>query len=101
MGGNSPNGTRTKAVLPDVGPVEISVPRDREGSFEPKIVRKRQKRLSGVNEMVISLAARGLTTGEVQAHPARWSGSPGSLGSRWPVRRPAAGRGSRPADRSL
>lgn len=66
--GNSRNGTRAKTVLTDVGPVEITVPRDREGSFEPKIVKKRQKRLSGVDEMVISLAAKGLTTGEVQAH---------------------------------
>ena len=67
-GGNSRNGTRGKTVLTDVGPVEIAVPRDREGSFEPKIVKKRRKRLSGVDEMVISLAAKGLTTGEVQAH---------------------------------
>lgn len=67
-GQNSRNGTRSKTVLTDVGPVEISVPRDRDGSFEPKIVRKRQKRLSGIDEIVISLAAKGLTTGEVQAH---------------------------------
>ncbi|MCA1224372.1 IS256 family transposase, partial [Streptomyces sp. 8L] len=73
-GGNSRNGTRGKTVLTDVGPVEIAVPRDREGSFEPKIVKKRQKRqkrqkrLSGVDERVISLAAKGLTTCEVQAH---------------------------------
>ncbi|WP_405799969.1 IS256 family transposase [Streptomyces halstedii] len=67
-GGNSRNGTRGKTVLTDVGPVEIAVSRDREGSFEPKIVKKRRKRLSGVDEMVISLAAKGLTTGEVQAH---------------------------------
>ncbi|GAB2785437.1 hypothetical protein GCM10027073_17400 [Streptomyces chlorus] len=67
-GGNSRNGTRGKTVLTEVGPVEISVPRDRDGTFEPKIVRKRQKRLSGVDEMVISLSAKGLTTGEVQAH---------------------------------
>ncbi|NEA19600.1 transposase, partial [Streptomyces halstedii] len=67
-GGNSRNGTRGKTVLTDVGPVEIAVPRDREGSFEPKIVKKRQKRLSGVDEMVISLAAKGLTTGGVQVH---------------------------------
>ncbi|MET8177158.1 IS256 family transposase [Streptomyces clavifer] len=50
-------------------------PRDREGSFEPKIVKKRQKRLSGVDEMVISLAAKGLTTGEVQAHLAEVYGA--------------------------
>ncbi|MFE0547811.1 IS256 family transposase [Streptomyces sp. NPDC058891] len=74
-GGNSRNGTRAKTVLTDVGPVEIAVPRDRDGSFEPKIVKKRQKRLSGVDEMVISLAAKGLTTGEVQAHLAEVYGA--------------------------
>lgn len=41
-GGNSRNGTRSKTVLPDIGPVEIDVPRDREGSFEPAIVKKRK-----------------------------------------------------------
>lgn len=46
-GGNSRNGTRSKTVLTDVGSVEIDVPRDRDGSFEPKIVAKRQKRLTG------------------------------------------------------
>ncbi|MGW7201533.1 transposase, partial [Streptomyces chryseus] len=74
-GGNSRNGTRSKTVLTDVGPVEITVPRDRDGSFEPKIVKKRQKRLTGVDEMVISLAAKGLTTGEVQAHLAEVYGA--------------------------
>jgi putative transposase len=73
--GNNRNGARSKTVLTDVGPVEISVPRDREGSFEPKIVKKRQKRLTGVDEMVISLAAKGLTTGEVQAHLAEVYGA--------------------------
>jgi transposase-like protein len=66
--GNSRNGTRSKTVLTEVGEVEIGVPRDREGSFDPKIVRKRQRRMSGVDELVISLAAKGLTTGEVAAH---------------------------------
>lgn len=74
-GGNSRNGTRAKTVLTEVGPVQIAVPRDREGSFEPKIVKKRQKRLSGVDEMVTSLAAKGLTTGEVQAHLAEVYGA--------------------------
>src|SRR5262252_3504685 len=50
-GGNSRNGTRTKTVLTDVGPVEIAVPRDVDGSFEPQIVKKRQRRLTGVDEM--------------------------------------------------
>lgn len=66
--GNSRNGTRSKTVLIEVGEVEIEVPRDRDGSFEPKIVRKRQRRLAGVDELVISLAAKGLTTGEIAAH---------------------------------
>jgi hypothetical protein len=44
------------------------VPRDRDGSFEPQIVRKRQRRLTGVDEMVLSLYAKGLTTGEISAH---------------------------------
>lgn len=74
-GGNSRNGTRSKTVLTEVGPVEIAVPRDRDGSFEPKIVKKRQRRLTGVDEMVISLAAKGLTTGEVQAHLAEVYGT--------------------------
>lgn len=66
--GNSRNGRRTKTVITDVGPIEIEVPRDRDGSFEPRIVRKRQRRLSGVDEMVLSLSARGLTHGEISAH---------------------------------
>jgi putative transposase len=66
--GNSRNGTRSKTVITDIGPVEIVVPRDRDGSFEPKIVPKRARRLTGVDDLVISLVAKGLTTGEVQAH---------------------------------
>jgi putative transposase len=73
--GNSRNGTRAKTVLTDVGPVQISVPRDRDASFEPKIVAKRQKRLTGVDELVISLAAKGLTTGEIAAHLAEVYGA--------------------------
>ena len=74
-GGNSRNGHRSKTVLTDVGPVEVDVPRDREASFEPRIVAKRQKRLAGVDELVISLSAKGLTTGEVQAHLAEVYGA--------------------------
>src|SRR5437763_3098718 len=66
--GNSRNGTRSKTVLTEVGPVEIDVPRDRDGSFEPVIVRKRQRRLDGIDQLVLSLTARGLTTGEIAAH---------------------------------
>jgi putative transposase len=67
-GGNSRNGHRAKTVLTEAGPVEISVPRDRDSSFEPKIVAKRQRRLTGVEDMVISLSAKGLTHGEIAAH---------------------------------
>lgn len=74
-GGNSRNGVRAKTVLTEIGPVDIEVPRDREGSFEPQIVRKRQRRLSGVEDMVISLSAKGLTTGEISAHLAEVYGA--------------------------
>ena len=68
-GANSRNGTRSKTVLTDhAGKVEVEVPRDREGSFEPVIVKKRQRRLSDVDAVVLSLYARGLTTGEISAH---------------------------------
>ena len=66
--GNSRNGHRPKTVLTEAGPVEISVPRDRDSSFEPQIVAKRQRRLTGIEDMVISLSAKGLTHGEIAAH---------------------------------
>jgi putative transposase len=67
--GNIRNGTRSKTVLTEAsGHVEIEVPRDRAGTFEPQIVRKRQRRLNGVDEIVLSLYAKGLTTGEISAH---------------------------------
>ena len=68
-GSNIRNGTRSKTVLTEAsGHVTIEVPRDREGTFEPQIVKKRQRRLSGVDEIVLSLYAKGLTTGEISAH---------------------------------
>jgi putative transposase len=67
-GGNSRNGKRAKTVLTDIGPVQVGVPRDRDASFEPRIVAKRQRRMAGVNDLVVSLVAKGLTTGEVAAH---------------------------------
>ena len=73
--GNSGNGVRPKTVTSEIGPVEIDVPRDRNCSFEPQLVRKRQRRLSGVEDMVISLVAKGLTTGEVSAHLAEIYGA--------------------------
>ncbi|MET3919997.1 transposase-like protein [Arthrobacter sp. UYEF20] len=66
--GNSRNGTRTKTVMTEIGPVEIDVPRDTGSTFDPQIVKKRQRRLTGVDEIVLSLSAKGLTTGEIAAH---------------------------------
>jgi transposase-like protein len=67
--GNIRNGTRVKSVLTEAtGQVDIQVPRDRASTFEPQIVKKRQRRLSGVDEIVLSLYAKGLTTGEISAH---------------------------------
>jgi len=58
--GNSRNGKRSKTLLTDSsGHVEIEMPRDRDGTFEPVIVKKRQRRLSEVDEVVLSLYARG------------------------------------------
>jgi putative transposase len=65
---NSRNGVRTKTVFTDVGPVDIDVPRDRDGTFEPVIVRKRQRRLDSIDNVVLSLTAKGLTSGEIIAH---------------------------------
>lgn len=66
---NARNGTICKTVLTDtVGKVDIEVPRDRNGTFEPVIVKKRQCRLTDVDVIVLSLYAKGLTTGEISAH---------------------------------
>jgi putative transposase len=74
-GGNSRNGHRAKTVLTDTGPVELRVPRDRDSSFDPKLVAKRQRRLSGVDDLVISVSAKGLTHGEIAAHLAEVYGA--------------------------
>src|SRR3989475_4270714 len=74
-GGNSRNGRRGKTLLTEVGPVDISVPRDRDGSFAPAIVPKRSRRLGGVEDLVISLSAKGLTHGEICAHLAEVYGA--------------------------
>ncbi len=66
--GNSRNGTTPKTVLTDVGAVGLAVPRDRNGTFEPQIVRKGQTRLEGFNERIIALYARGMTTRDIRAH---------------------------------
>ncbi len=68
LGTKMGNGTRSKTVLTEIGTVEIEVPRDRDGSFTPVIVPKRKRRLDGIDQIVLSLSARGLPTGEIAAH---------------------------------
>lgn len=72
---NYRNGHRAKTVVTEAGPVEITVPRDRADTFEPVLVKKRQRRLGGIDEMVLSLSAKGLTHGEISAHQAEVYGA--------------------------
>jgi Transposase, Mutator family len=73
--GNSRNGSFDKTVTTAAGPVRIGVPRDRNGSFEPRIVPKGQRRLGQVDDMILSLYARGMTTRDIQAHLAEVYGA--------------------------
>ncbi len=66
--GNSRNGTSAKTLKGDFGEVEIEVPRDRKGSFEPKIVPRHQRRFVGFDDKILSMYARGMTTREIQGH---------------------------------
>ncbi len=66
--GNSRNGTSKKKVKADVGEIELNIPRDRESTFEPKIVPKGQTRFPGFDEKILSMYARGMTTRDIQAH---------------------------------
>lgn len=66
--GNSRNGFGQKQVITDTSQFEIEVPRDREGSFDPKLIKKRQRRLPGFDDKVISMYARGMTVREIQGH---------------------------------
>jgi putative transposase len=66
--GNSRNGTTGKTVHTDQGPLPLEIPRDRQGSFEPQLVNKRQRRLEGFDDKVLALYARGLTTRDIQSH---------------------------------
>jgi transposase-like protein len=66
--GNSRNGFSVKTVATPNGPVTIDVPRDRNGVFEPRIVPKRARRLGQIDEMILSLYARGMTTRDIEAH---------------------------------
>jgi transposase-like protein len=66
--GNSRNGASTKTVSTTNGPVTISVPRDRNGEFEPQIVPKRARRVGQIDELVLSCYARGMSTRDIEAH---------------------------------
>jgi putative transposase len=66
--GNSRNGTSPKTLKGDFGEVELEVPRDRQGTFEPKIVPKHERRFTGFDDKILSLYARGMTTREIQGH---------------------------------
>ena len=66
--GNSRNGFGQKQVITENGQFEIEVPRDREGSFDPKLIKKRQRRLPGFDDKVISMYSRGMTVREIQGH---------------------------------
>jgi putative transposase len=66
--GNARNGTTPKTLLTEHGPVQVDTPRDRNGSFEPQIVRKRQRRFEGFDEKILALYSRGLSTRDIEAH---------------------------------
>ncbi|MCT1386653.1 IS256 family transposase, partial [Brachybacterium sp. p3-SID1565] len=73
--GNSRNGTTPKTVESEVGPIELDVPRDRAGSFTPRLVPKGQRRLGGLDDMIISLYAGGMTIRDIQHHLASTIGT--------------------------
>ena len=66
--GHSRNGQSRKKVQGDFGAVEIAVPRDRQGTFEPKILPKHERRFAGFDDKILSLYARGMTTRDIQSH---------------------------------
>jgi putative transposase len=66
--GNYRNGTGTKTVQLEAGPLDLAVPRDRNASFEPQLVKKRQRRLEGFDDKVLALYSRGLSTRDIQGH---------------------------------
>jgi putative transposase len=66
--GNTRNGAGSKTLQTEHGPVEIKTPRDRDGSFEPQLVRKRQRRFEGFDERILALYSRGMSTRDIEAH---------------------------------
>ena len=78
---NTRNGTTKKTVISEVGAFEIEVPRDRAGSFTPRLVRKGQRRLDGLDAMIISLYAGGMTVRDIRHHLASTLGVEVSAGT--------------------
>jgi putative transposase len=66
--GNTRNGSTSKTLITESGEVRIDTPRDRAGTFEPRIVRKRQRRFEGFDEKILALYARGMSTRDIEAH---------------------------------
>src|SRR6202035_5336334 len=66
--GNTRNGSTPKTLVTEHGPVALDTPRDRDGSFQPKIVKKRQRRFEGFDEKILALYSRGLSTRDIEAH---------------------------------
>lgn len=66
--GNSRNGKTSKTVHSNYGAIDINVPRDRQGNFDPQVVRKRETRISDFDNKIISMYARGMSTRDIQAH---------------------------------
>ncbi|MCV5862963.1 transposase, partial [Escherichia coli] len=66
-GANSRNGYSTKTVITGDGPLELRTPRDRDGTFEPQLVKKNQTRITGMDNQILSLYAKGMTTREIAA----------------------------------
>lgn len=67
-GGNARNGTGEKTLKTELGPMPIEVPRDREGSFDPQLIKKRQTRFTGFDEKILGMYARGMTVRDIQGH---------------------------------
>jgi putative transposase len=65
---NARNGTTPKTLVTEHGPVAVKTPRDRNGSFEPKLVRKGQRRFEGFDDQILALYSRGLSTRDIEAH---------------------------------
>ena len=74
--GNTRNGSTPKTLQSEHGPVEVRTPRDRAGSFEPKLARKRQRRFEGFDEKILALYSRGMSTRDIEAHLRELNQSP-------------------------